>query len=43
MYSLYCGLVECNMISYDVKDKFNYFDAFSREEEKNIFKTLNKY
>ena len=43
IYKIYKTVIENDIINKNVKDQFNYLDAFAREEKKNIFKTISRY
>ena len=41
--SNYISLVESNIISKNVKDKFDFMDSFTTNETKNVFKIISRY
>jgi hypothetical protein len=43
IYDLYTHCVEDNIISHTIKDEFSFTDSFTTDEEKNVFKIINKY
>lgn len=43
MCEVYKYMIESNLLTRNVKDKFNFIDSFCRDEEQNIFKIISKY
>ena len=43
IYDFYTHCVENNIINQTIKDEFSFTDSFTTDEEKNVFKIINKY
>ena len=43
VFNTYRGIVESNIISKAVKDKFDFMDSFNDSVKKNVFKIISKY